>query len=60
MKQTLAIRTKLKQRKSIKELVFVLKNDLKEAQRLIDIYETTIKTLDFELQDWDNFKNKQP
>jgi hypothetical protein len=56
MKQTLAIRNKITQRKHIKEIVYVLKNDLKEAQRLIDIYEKTIKTLDFELHDWDNFK----
>ena len=54
---TLAIRTKLRQRSHIKEIVFVLKNDLKEAQRLIEVYETTIKALDFELKDWDN-KNK--
>ena len=57
MKQTLAIRTKLRKRSHIKEIVFVLKNDLKEAQRLIEVYETTIKALDFELKDWDN-KNK--
>ena len=55
MKQTLAIRGKLKQRKHIKDMVSELKKDLLEAERLIDIYEKTIKTLDFELQDWDNF-----
>jgi len=58
MKQTLAIKTKLTERKHIKEFVFVLKNNLKEAQRLIDLCEKKIKTLDFELQNWDNFKNK--
>ena len=55
MKQTLAIRAKLKQRKHIKDMVSELKKDLEEAKRLIHIYEKTIKTLDFELQDWDNF-----
>ena len=55
MKQTLAIRAKLKQRKHIKDMVSELKKDLEEAKRLIDIYEKTIKTLDFELHDWDNY-----
>ena len=61
MKRTLAIRGKLKQRKHIKDMVSELKKDLLEAERLIDIYEKKIKTLDFELNDWDNFnelKNK--
>ena len=59
MKQTLAIRGKLKQRKHIKDMVSELKKDLLEAERLIDIYEKTIKTLDFELHDWDKLNKKQ-
>ena len=58
MKLNLAIRNRLKQRKHMKQLVNELKTDLEEAKRIIDRYEKTIKTLNFELLEWDKFNLK--
>ena len=59
MKQTAEIKNKLERRKQIKNRVSELKKGLEEVKRVIDIYEKTIKVLDFELHDWDNFNKKQ-
>lgn len=59
MKLTLSIRNRLKQRKHIKELVRELERDIEESIRIKTRYEQTIKTLDFELTEWDKFSTEK-
>ena len=58
MKFTLAIRNRLKQRKHMKELVKEMERDIEETIRIKTRYEQTIKTLNFELNDWDKFSSE--
>jgi hypothetical protein len=58
MKLTLAIRNRLIQRKHMKELVKQLEKDIEEAIIIKTRYEQTIKTLNFQLNDWDKFSSK--
>ena len=59
MKLTLAIRNRLKQRKHMKQLVRELERDIEEAIRIKTRYEQAIKTLDFELTEWDKFSTEK-
>jgi hypothetical protein len=59
IKHTSEIHNKLEQRKHLKDMVCEIKKEFEQAQRLIEVYERKIKTLDFELHDWDNFNKIQ-
>ena len=58
MKLTLAIRNRLKQRKHMELLVKELEREIEEALRIKTRYEQTIKTLNFELNAWDEFSSE--
>lgn len=55
MKQTLAIRQRLKQRKHMIQLVDDIEKDIEESKRIVERYKKTIKELNFELLQWDQF-----
>ena len=58
MKLTPEIRRKLEEREHVEKLVHDLENNLEETKRLIEKHNRTLKTVNFELGEWDKFSNE--